>query len=216
VIMASNKAKHVFTVHKDAVRVEVLPAGVSEREYRVVHGVRLSLVLTGTGSFDAHITVRLAGVGAAATITGILIGSGDVKQVLRTMQIHEAPSTTSDLLVKTVLSGHAACLYDGGIRVEKSAQKTTAYQRNENLLLSENAAVESKPSLEILANDVRCTHGAATGPVNEEQLWYLRSRGLTRHKAEALLVRGFVQSALTRVGDTDMKRIVERQLPDTV
>jgi Fe-S cluster assembly protein SufD len=214
--MASNQAKYVFTVHKDAVRIEVLPAGVSEREYRVVHGVRLSLVFTGTGSFDAHITVRLAGDGAAATITGILIGSGDVIQVLRTMQIHEAPSTTSDLLVKTVLSGHATCLYDGVIRVEKSAQKTNAYQRNENLLLSENVVVESKPSLEILANEVCCTHGAATGPVNEEQLWYLMSRGIPRHEARELLVRGFVQSALTRVGDTDMKRIVERQLPDAV
>lgn len=196
----------VFTIKKDATRVVVLSAGVRAREYRVTGGARLSLVITGVGSFDTHITVRLVGTGAAATITGVLIGTGDTKQTLHTMQIHEAPHTASDLLVKTVLYGNASFVYEGGIRVEKSAGKTDAYQRNDNLLLSDTTVAESKPFLEILANDVRCTHGAATGPVSEEQLWYLMSRGLPRPAAEVLLVRGFLQSALTRVVDTDAKR----------
>lgn len=180
------------------IHVEI-PDGKSAREYTVKRGEKLSLFLTGFSSFDATITVKLTGAGGSATITGILIGKGNMRQVLHTMQIHKAPETTSDVLVKTVLSGHAACLYDGGIRVEKQAQKTDAYQRNENLLLSDHAYVQSKPSLEILANDVRCTHGATVGHINEEQLWYLTSRGISPQNAEVLIARGFIQSALDRV-----------------
>jgi Fe-S cluster assembly protein SufD len=197
---------HIFTIKKNVTRVEVLPAGVSEREYRVVRGVRLSLVITGAGSFDTHITVRLVGTGATATIRGILIGTGDSTQALHTLQVHEAPSTTSDLLVKTVLSGTATCLYDGGIRVEKSAQKTDAYQRNENLLLSDNAYVESKPSLEILANDVRCKHGSSTGPINQDEVWYLESKGIQKTEATRLIIQGFLHNALELIQDDMIKK----------
>ncbi len=168
-------------------------------EFRVPAGKTLHLFIYGLVSCNARLTVKLTGIGSRAIITGILIGKDDTKQTLHTMQIHEAPETTSDLLVKTVLSGKAACVYDGGIRIEKSAQKSDAYQRNENLLLSPDAHVETKPSLEIFANDVRCTHGAASGSVDEEQLWYLLSRGIARADGEALLVRGFIQSALDRI-----------------
>jgi Fe-S cluster assembly protein SufD len=185
-----------------------VPSGKSEWKYRVTRGVKLSLTFTSQSSCDACITVTLVGKGASATITGICIGKGSTKQVLHTMQIHEAPETTSNVLVKTVLSGHAACVYDGGIRVEKLAQKTDAYQRNENLLLSDHAFARSRPSLEILANDVRCTHGATVGSIDKEQLWYLASRGLPRHQAEALLVRGFISSALERVIDKNAKRSI--------
>jgi Fe-S cluster assembly protein SufD len=173
--------------------------GKNTLEFRVLAGKTLNLFLFGAVSFDARLTVRLSGIGARAIITGICVGKRDIKQTLHTMQIHEAPETTSDVLVKTVLSGRAACIYDGGIRVARSAQKTDAYQRNENLLLSDTAYAQSRPSLEILANDVRCTHAAATGSVNEEQLWYLMSRGISQHEARGLLVRGFIQSALDRI-----------------
>jgi Fe-S cluster assembly protein SufD len=182
--------------------------GTNTWDFEVTSGTKLSLLFTTVHILEAEVTlrIRLMGVGASASVTGIVVAGGQEKVVIRTVQIHEAPSTTSDLLVKTVLSGHATCLYDGGIRVEKSAMKTDAYQRNENLLLSDNAYAESRPSLEILANDVRCTHGAATGPVNEEQLWYLTSRGISQRVGEALLVRGFIQSAVDRVVEQRAKR----------
>lgn len=175
--------------------------GENTREFLVQSGTNLSLFFLADQVRKAtvHIRVRLVGRGAAATITGVVVGDKEDAVAIRTMQSHEAPETTSDLLVKTILSGHAKCLYDGGIRVEKSAQKTDAYQRNENLLLSEHAYAQSKPSLEILADDVRCTHGATVGPVDEDQLWYLMSRGISRSEGEALLVRGFIQSALDRI-----------------
>jgi len=176
-------------------------ASTNNVEFRVRTGKTLHLVLIGTESFDVHVTVRLMGKGASAFITGICLGSGNTKQLLHTIQYHEAPDTMSDLLIKTVLSDHSKFFYDGGIRVEKIAQKTNAYQRNENLLLSGRPYAESKPSLEILANDVRCTHGATTGPIDQEQLWYLSSRGMSKHTGEKLITQGFIQSALPRIGN---------------
>jgi Fe-S cluster assembly protein SufD len=85
------------------------------------------------------------------------------------------------------------------IRVEPDAQKTNAYQENRNLLLSSTAHADSIPGLEIMANDVRCTHGATLGKVNREELFYLMSRGLSRSEAERLIVRGFFQDVLDRI-----------------
>lgn len=190
----------------DAIRIEVLPAGVSRWEYRVKQGVVLTLIIIGTDTHgsDAYITVKLMGRGSTATITGILIARGDTKVTLHTLQVHGAPDTTSDLLIKSVLSDHAKSVYDGGIRVEKSAQKTNAYQRNENLLLSGRAYAESKPSLEILANDVRCTHGSTTGPIDPEELWYLATRGIGKNAAEKIITEGFIQKALMRIEDSSI------------
>lgn len=176
--------------------------GENNLEYRVPAGTAFSLLLSAVHirKAEVNLRVRLKGKGASATITGIIIESGEEMIHLHTTQSHEAPETTSDLLIKTVLSDRAKCLYDGGIRVEKAAQKTDAYQRNENLLLSGRAYAESKPSLEILANDVRCTHGSTTGPIDENELWYLSTRGIDKDTGERLITEGFVRSALMRVG----------------
>ncbi len=188
--------------------VETIVAGKSELKHSVKSHESLTLVLfvNTVGVTDVSVTVTLVGIGASVKIIGIVIGKKDSRIKFHTMQIHEAQETTSDLLVKTVLSGHAAFLYDGGIRVDHTAQKTDAYQRNENLLLSDHAYAESKPSLEILANDVRCTHGATVGPINEDQLWYLTSRGISKKQAVHMIAKGFIESALDRMIDKDAKR----------
>ncbi len=184
--------------------------GENNHNFTVKAGSKLSIVFASVNVRSAAVTlgVRLVGPGASVAVTGIIIGSNSEKVSVRTIQIHEAPHTASDVLVKSVLSGHAECLYDGSIRVEKVARKTIAHQRNDNLLLSDNAYARSRPSLEILTDDVHCTHGAASGPVDTEQLWYLMSRGLSRHRAGELLVRGFIQSALDRVVETRTKRSI--------
>ena len=200
--------KHLLTITRNTIRVETLPAGESEWEYRISGGVKFSLILITTKhtSSDARVSVKLIGKGSAATITGILIAKNNEKFVLQTSQVHAAPETISDLLVKTVLRDSATCVYDGGIRVEKKAQKTDAYQRNENLLLSDQAHAESKPTLEILANDVRCTHGATAGPIDESELWYLATRGIGRLAGEQLVVDGFINSAIERVEDPKIRK----------
>ncbi len=110
-----------------------------------------------------------------------------------------APNTESDFAFKGALRDEASAVWRGMIRVEPEAQKTNAYQENRNLMLSPKAHADSIPGLEILANDVRCTHGATLGRVDREQLFYLMARGLPRHEAERLIVRGFFQDVLDRI-----------------
>ena len=181
-----------------------------EVEFSVEKKAELTLIVEvlSPGVFDSSVTVRLTGRGSKATILGFVIGVRDNQVRLHTLQKHEAPETTSNLLVKSVLRGASTCTIDGGIRVEKLAQKTDAYQRNENLLLSESAHAESKPSLEILANDVRCTHGATVGPVSEEELWYLATRGIPAPAAQSLIVEGFLKKATDLIAEESVRNLV--------
>ncbi|MBI5619949.1 SufD family Fe-S cluster assembly protein [Candidatus Gottesmanbacteria bacterium] len=187
--------------------IQEIPEGTSRFQYIVGEGGNLTLLLLALGRVKSSVeaTVRLAGKGASATIVGIILGKNNASLAIHTLQQHEVPETTSNLLVKTVLADGATCVYDGGIRVEKRAQKTDAYQRNENLLLSADAHAESKPRLEILADDVRCTHGATVGHIPEDQLWYLATRGIPSGKGQDLIVSGFLKSALDIVTDENVR-----------
>lgn len=191
------------TIVGEQTDIQEIAEGASAFQYDVGEGGNFTLLLLALGRVPSSVeaTVRLVGKGARATIVGIVIGRGNSSFSLRTQQRHEAPETTSSLLVKTALTGNATFDYDGGIRVEKRAQKTDAYQRNENLLLSDQAHAESKPMLEILANDVRCTHGATVGHIPQDQRWYLATRGIGKDAGEELIVSGFLKSAVEKVGD---------------
>lgn len=183
-------------------------------EYQLENDTSLTLVLVLVKPMDASIRVRmrLVSKGATATIIGLVRGCGDHGISVHTEQIHEAPETTSNLLVKAALRDEASFTYDGIIRVERHAQKSDAYQRNENLLLSKGAHARSDPALEILANDVRCTHGSTTGKLNEDQLWYLASRGLSRQEATQLLVEGFFEHAIGTISGTINQEKIRRLL----
>lgn len=187
---------------------------VSSRTFRVKKGEHFTLVIIGSSpkQKEAHFTVRLTGFGAKARIIGLIVGKDSNDFSLHTIQEHKAPQTSSDLLVKSVLTDRAKFSYDGSIRVEKTAQKTDAYQRNENLLLSDSAHARSDPSLEILANDVRCTHGATVGKISEDELWYLASRGISYASGRKLITRGFLESAIGRISDTIAAEKVRRML----
>ena len=141
----------------------------------------------------------LAGPGATSRVTGAYFADGEQHLDYDTFQEHIAPNTTSDFAFKGALRDSASAVWRGMIRVEEDAQKTNAYQENRNLLLSKSAHADSIPGLEILANDVRCTHGATLGQVDREQLFYLMARGLSRAEAERLIVRGFFQDVLDRI-----------------
>jgi Fe-S cluster assembly protein SufD len=153
----------------------------------------------GTGKGKIRIQNDLAGEGATSRVTGAYFADGTQHLDYDTFQEHIAPSTTSDFAFKGALRDKARTVWRGMIRVEEGAQKTNAYQENRNLLLSKTAHADSIPGLEILANDVRCTHGATLGQVDREQLFYLMTRGLSRAEAERLIVRGFFQDVLDRV-----------------
>src|SRR3954462_11282458 len=117
----------------------------------------------------------------------------------RTFQDHRAPDTTSNLLFKGAVGGHSRSVYTGLIRVRKSARGTNAFQTNRNLKLSDHAWAESVPNLEIENNDVRCSHASTVGPVDEDQRFYLESRGVPTAVAERLIVAGFFDEVLERL-----------------
>jgi Fe-S cluster assembly protein SufD len=168
---------------------------------RVERDAELDWVAAGFGSGKGKVWIQndLAGPGATSRVTGAYFADGTQHLDYDTFQEHMAPSTTSDFAFKGALRDTARAVWRGMIRVEEGAQKTNAYQENRNLLLSKSAHADSIPGLEIMANDVRCTHGATLGQVDREQLFYLMTRGLTRAEAERLIVRGFFQDVLDRV-----------------
>jgi Fe-S cluster assembly protein SufD len=168
---------------------------------RVERDAELDWVAGGFGSKKGKIRIQndLSGTGATSRVTGAYFADGDQHLDYDTFQEHIAPSTESDFAFKGALRESAHAVWRGMIRVEQDAQKTNAYQENRNLLLSPEAHADSIPGLEIMANDVRCTHGATLGRVNREELFYLMARGLSRSEAERLIVRGFFQDVLDRI-----------------
>jgi Fe-S cluster assembly protein SufD len=168
---------------------------------RVERDAELDWVAGGFGSKKGKIRIQndLNGPGATSRVTGAYFADGEQHLDYDTFQEHIAPSTESDFAFKGALRESAHAVWRGMIRVEQDAQKTNAYQENRNLLLSPEAHADSIPGLEIMANDVRCTHGATLGRVNREELFYLMARGLSRGEAERLIVRGFFQDVLDRI-----------------
>jgi Fe-S cluster assembly protein SufD len=143
--------------------------------------------------------VALIGQGASAQVNGVMFTTGRQHLAYFTRQDHAAPHTTSDLLYKSGLKGRSRIVWKGMIRVEKDAQRTDAYQKNDNLVLSESARADSIPGLEIEANDVRCTHGATAGRVDEEMIFYAQARGIKRDEAIRLIVEGFFANVYDRI-----------------
>src|SRR5262245_29051677 len=168
---------------------------------RVDRDAELEWVAGGFGSRSGKTRVQndLVGPGASARVTGTYFADGLQHLDYDTFQEHVAPSTTSDFAFRGVLRDEASAVWRGMIRVEERAQRTNAYQENRNLILSPKAHADSIPGLEILANDVRCTHGATNSPVNRDELFYCMARGLSRGEAERLIVRGFFQDMLDRI-----------------
>jgi Fe-S cluster assembly protein SufD len=168
---------------------------------RVERDAELDWVAGGFGSKKGKVWIQndLTGQGATSRVTGAYFADADQHLDYDTYQLHVAPSTTSDFAFKGALRDKATAVWRGMIRVEKDAQRTNAYQENRNLMLSPTTHAVPIPGLEILANDVRCTHGATVGQVDREQLFYLMARGLSRGEAERLIVRGFFSDVLDRI-----------------
>jgi Fe-S cluster assembly protein SufD len=153
----------------------------------------------GAALSKAHVVTKLNGPEASAQLYGFVFGHGKQHIDQHTLQDHQAPRTTSDLQVKAALQDESRMVYTGLIRIAAEAQQTSAYQANHNLLLNSGAQAETIPMLEILADDVQCKHGASIGPIDEEQVFYLLSRGVPRAAAERLVVMGFIESIIQQI-----------------
>jgi Fe-S cluster assembly protein SufD len=179
----------------------------------------LNVALGGTTT-RVDLNARLLGAGANSDMLGLYFGDEDQHFDFNTSQDHVADNAGSDLLYKGALDGSSRAVFRGIIRVHKGAQRTDAYQTNRNLLLSPHARADSLPNLEIEADDVKCSHGATVGQLDEEAKFYLMSRGLSRTSAERLVVLGFLGEVLSRLplGGVGMKvtRVIEEKLGHNV
>jgi Fe-S cluster assembly protein SufD len=156
-------------------------------------------IMVGGRMTKANGYYDLNGTGARAFVNGFMFGDARQHFHLHTLQRHLQPNCTSDLLIKCCLKDKARSVYQGLIQVAEGAQKTDAYQANRNLLLSDQARADSIPGLEILANDVRCTHGATLGYLEPEHLYYLMARGLPPVEAQRLIVEAFFEPVIERI-----------------
>jgi Fe-S cluster assembly protein SufD len=185
---------------------------------RVDADASLQWTVAGIGARLAHIhqEVSLDGRGANAEVNGVTFATG--RQVLSyyTQQTHAAENTHSDLLYKDVLRDRARVIWRGMIRVEPEGQKTDGYQRNDSLLLSPTCRADAIPGLEIEADDVRCTHGATAGRVDQEQVFYCMCRGMTEYEAMHMIVEGFFHKVYDRISvdvvRETLSQAVERKL----
>lgn len=150
---------------------------------------------------------HLRGTGSRSDMLAVTVADTFQEVDARTFQVHEAPHTFSDLLYKNSLDDASRTIFSGLIRVDPGAHQTDAYQKVRNLLLSDDAEANSAPGLEIEANDVRCSHGATSGQIEEEELFYLMSRGISRKASQKLIVHGFLQEAIDRL---DHPQIAEK------
>jgi Fe-S cluster assembly protein SufD len=161
--------------------------------------LRSSVVALGGQYARLRSESLLAGEGAESDLTAVYFGDGHQMLDFRTLQDHAAPHTHSDLLFKGAVEDSAQSVYSGLIRVRKEAQKTEAFQTNRNLVLSEGAEARSVPNLEIEADDVRCSHASTVGPIDDDQLYYLATRGVSPEEAERLIVLGFFDDVFERL-----------------
>ena len=143
--------------------------------------------------------VSLVGDGSSSEVVGLYFGEGDQTLDYRMVIDHQGRNTTSDVFLKGAVEDDAQSVFTGLLRIEKDAARTSTFETNRNLVLSENAKAHSVPNLEILCNDVICGHASSVGPLESDHLYYLMSRGLTRERAERLLIRGFFQQVIDRL-----------------
>jgi Fe-S cluster assembly protein SufD len=166
----------------------------------------------GSRLTKAWINMELNGEGASGELLGLYFPGGRQHLDHHTNQLHKAPHATSDLLMKGALKDRARSVYQGYIKVYPNAQKTNGYQANRNLMLSKQARADSIPGLEIEADDVRCTHGATTGQIPDEYVFYLMARGIERAHAERIIVQGFFEEVLNRIPVEGVRNKLETEI----
>lgn len=160
---------------------------------------------TGGRLVRNNFNAALEGTGIDLTLNGLSAVRGHQHVDHHTVVDHQAPHAVSSQLYKNILTDRGRTVFNGKIFVRQAAQQTNAYQLNRNLLLSPSAEADTRPQLEIFADDVRCTHGATIGPISEAELFYLQSRGMSRDQAISLMSHGFAEDVLATVSDSDMQ-----------
>lgn len=183
--------------------VIIVSEGQLSRSLDVQAGQRVDMILLVYPGVSCHVKldVHLNGEGAEANLYGAYVCGGDEKVKIEVDMFHHKPYCNSRQLFKGVAGGASKVDFYGKITVAQDAQRTEAYQENHNILLSDGAKVDTKPQLEIYADDVKCSHGATIGRLNEEEQFYMRSRGITLEDAKVLQMISFIYPVLEHIQD---------------
>ncbi len=197
--------------------VVIVSHGQLVRNIEVQSGQKKDMVLLvypGV-SCDIRLDVTLAGEGAQANIYGAYVCGGEEKVKIAVDMHHDLPHCNSRQLFKGIAGGKSKVDFYGKIIVAQDAQRTEAYQENHNILLSDDAKVDTKPQLEIYADDVKCSHGATIGRLNEEEQFYMRSRGITLEDAKVLQMISFIAPVLEQIPEEE-REIIAAHLEDAI
>jgi Fe-S cluster assembly protein SufD len=173
------------------------------------------LILPGV-SCDLHMNVELKGEGAEANVYGAYVCGADERVKIAVDMHHDVPHCNSRQLFKGIAGGSSRVDFYGKIIVAKDAQRTEAYQENHNILLSDGAKVDTKPQLEIYADDVKCSHGATIGRLNEEEQFYMRSRGISLEDAKVLQMISFIAPVLENITDEEQREALSVQFESDI
>ena len=198
--------------------VIIVSDGQLIRDIEVQSGQRKDMVLLmfpGV-SCDIRLDVRLTGEGAEANVYGAYVCGGEEKVKIAVDMHHEKPHCNSRQLFKGIAGGVSKVDFYGKIIVAQDAQRTEAYQENHNILLTDGAKVDTKPQLEIYADDVKCSHGATIGRLNEEEQFYMRSRGISLEDAKVLQMISFVAPVLENIPDESQREALAVQLEEAI
>ena len=185
-------------------------AGPTDNHDQVRAGEVLNLeyvVLPGE-SKDITVIIDLLGAGAEAHLKGLYLCGGDEKVNFHILMHHRAPGCKSTQLFNGIAGGNANVCFHGTIVVAPDAQQTEAYQENHNIVLTDTAKVETKPQLEIYADDVKCSHGATVGQLNQEELFYMRSRGIPEKEARTLQMLYFLSPVIPEGRESEIETIL--------
>ncbi|MCU0435090.1 MAG: Fe-S cluster assembly protein SufD [Bacteroidia bacterium] len=164
---------------------------------------------TGGAFVRNNLNVEIAGEHAEAHLYGLYLPSGNSVVDNHTLVDHQVPNCMSNELYKGVMYDHSQAVFNGKIYVQRDAQKTNAFQNNKNILLSDDASINTKPQLEIYADDVKCSHGTSTGRMDEEALFYLRTRGIGEDNARKLLVNAFAEEVVNAVPHEELRNYID-------
>ena len=166
----------------------------------------------GSEFIKNEINCNLNGNFSSAFVNGIFYLEKQKQHEIRTKINHMTENTKSYQLIKSVLDDESKSVYQGKIYVDSNAQKTDGYQLSKAILLNENTEFNAKPELEIYADDVKCSHGSASGNLDENSIFYLRSRGLNYNEARSLLINGFLLEVIEKITDTQIKNFIKNIL----
>jgi Fe-S cluster assembly protein SufD len=187
--------EHNKSKHSTSFKVQMEEGAVFNLNVVTLHG----------GEISNEIEVNLNGKGGECCVNGLYLASGQQRVSTKVNIFHNVPECHSSQLFKGILDGESRTSFSGKIYVAKDAQKTEAYQANNNLLASKTAKAYTQPHLEIYADDVKCSHGATVGSLNEDELFYMRSRGIAKDEAKLLQQQAFAYAVLEKVGNENLR-----------